>query len=406
MSNNLVDIKTALSSMIDIQSKLISRLKFHRLCIDTLSGDFNNYYLKDEINDILIEKCSDFFNKNEINLKFNSLSNEYVKGENITEIVRNVLLNQGYSSSQSNIDLSNYYNKIDIDLMLDRYITDDTLNYQINKIKNDLLNVDYISKTFYTKDQTELLIAEILSNYYDDEEIEDYINNKLKSLYNNPENFIEFDPIFQSLSGQFQLKSDAFSGNYNDLYNKPNIPTKLSEFQNDVGFTTSYTQESDPVFRSVSGQFQLKSDAFSGSYNDLTNKPNIPIIDTIIFKVPEISGSEYVHFKIEFSNSDKFSNSDITSVFDSSNVDSSLIDENNNVITCLKVFTGTEMTEFPVNGITSVYSREVIKLNITNFSGKYYRYQWLYGDTSDESGDLIPGRMGFGQLNAIMNVFD
>lgn len=45
----------------------------------------------------------------------------------------------------------------------------------------------------------------------------------------------------------------TFSGNYNDLTNKPTIPTKTSDLTNDSGFTT-----------------------FSGDYDDLTNKPTIP----------------------------------------------------------------------------------------------------------------------------------
>jgi hypothetical protein len=45
----------------------------------------------------------------------------------------------------------------------------------------------------------------------------------------------------------------SFSGNYNDLLNKPNIPTKMSQLSNDIGLST-----------------------FNGNYNNLTNKPNIP----------------------------------------------------------------------------------------------------------------------------------
>ena len=79
---------------------------------------------------------------------------------------------------------------------------------------------------------------------------------------------------------------NGFSGDYNDLSNKPTIPTvpnNLSAFTNDVGFITSdsiptnvsaftnnagyltsYT-ETDPVFN-----------AWDKNYNDLTNKPTIP----------------------------------------------------------------------------------------------------------------------------------
>lgn len=75
----------------------------------------------------------------------------------------------------------------------------------------------------------------------------------------------------------------GFSGDYNDLTNKPFIPSKTSDLTNDSGFITDYT-ETDPVFTAspahgITSQditnWNGKSD-FSGSYNDLTNKPTIP----------------------------------------------------------------------------------------------------------------------------------
>lgn len=61
------------------------------------------------------------------------------------------------------------------------------------------------------------------------------------------------------------------------------IPTKTSELTNDSGFITSYT-ETDPVFNASAAKNITSSDitnwnnksTFSGSYNDLTNKPTIP----------------------------------------------------------------------------------------------------------------------------------
>ena len=67
------------------------------------------------------------------------------------------------------------------------------------------------------------------------------------------------------------LSSVATSGSYNDLSNKPNIPTKTSDITNDSGFIdksvddlTNYTKTSG-----------LSTVATSGSYNDLSNKPDL-----------------------------------------------------------------------------------------------------------------------------------
>lgn len=60
------------------------------------------------------------------------------------------------------------------------------------------------------------------------------------------------------------LATVATSGDYDDLANKPSIPTKTSDLTNDSNFVES----SD-----------LATVATSGSYNDLSNKPTIPTVD-------------------------------------------------------------------------------------------------------------------------------
>ena len=88
-------------------------------------------------------------------------------------------------------------------------------------------------------------------------------------------------------------KTELFSKNYNDLTNKPDIPSKTSDLTNDSGFITripdEYVTDSElnakgflTEHQDISGKAN-KSDlaavATSGSYNDLTNKPNIPSIE-------------------------------------------------------------------------------------------------------------------------------
>ena len=86
----------------------------------------------------------------------------------------------------------------------------------------------------------------------------------------------EIDPVFTANSGLFELKSEAFDGNYQSLSNKPSIPSKTSDLTNDNGFISSYT-ETDPVFTANSGLFELKAEAFDGNYQSLSNKPTIPL---------------------------------------------------------------------------------------------------------------------------------
>ena len=70
----------------------------------------------------------------------------------------------------------------------------------------------------------------------------------------------------------------------------PTVPTTVSSFTNDAGYITSYT-ETDPVFSASASagitstdisNWNGKSD-FSGDYNDLTNKPTIPPTETVLY---------------------------------------------------------------------------------------------------------------------------
>lgn len=107
--------------------------------------------------------------------------------------------------------------------------------------------------------------------------------------------FITDDDLSEVLE-DYELKSEAFSGSYNDLTDKPTIPTKTSDLQNDSGFITGVTWNDvtgKPTFATVatSGDYddltdkpdlsvyELKEDAFSGDYTDLTNKPDLSVYE-------------------------------------------------------------------------------------------------------------------------------
>lgn len=86
-----------------------------------------------------------------------------------------------------------------------------------------------------------------------------------------------------------ELENDS---NFTTKEELPVVPTKLSELENDTGYLTSY-EESDPVFNASPAKniteenitsWNNKSE-FSGSYNDLIDKPEPPVIPT---KVSEL----------------------------------------------------------------------------------------------------------------------
>ena len=106
------------------------------------------------------------------------------------------------------------------------------------------------SKNYYTKTEVDELINDV------------YVPTKVSELENDTgyiTGYVETDPVFSATSGQFELKSEAFNGDYNSLTNKPVIPTKTSELTNDAGYITGYV-ETDPVYTAEKATLALKSE--------------------------------------------------------------------------------------------------------------------------------------------------
>ena len=101
--------------------------------------------------------------------------------------------------------------------------------------------------------------------------------------------YTETDPVFTASPAHgisstditnWNGKSD-FSGSYNDLTDKPTIPSKTSDLQNDSGFLTS---ETDPVFTASPAYGISSTDitAWNGKQNALSAGTNITINGTTI----------------------------------------------------------------------------------------------------------------------------
>ena len=127
----------------------------------------------------------------------------------------------------------------DIKLSLDTLESElDTLESEIEELKDGNINID-------------------LTNYATKDFVEDSINNakldggngqvdlssyaKKTDLHEHSNKSI-LDTITSSKVNQWDNKSN-FTGNYNDLTNKPTIPSKTSQLTNDKGFITSIPSE-------------------------------------------------------------------------------------------------------------------------------------------------------------------
>lgn len=171
----------------------------------------------------------------------------------------------------------------------------------------------------------------------------------------------------------YELKSDAFSGSYNDLTDKPDlsvyaesadlgdcayldedelsiaysqitgtptIPTKTSELTNDSGYITGVTWNdvtNKPTFATV---------ATSGDYDDLSNKPTIPVVPTNISAFTNDSG---------YITSSALPTNHVTT-------------DTNQDITAVKGFTGNKLMKFFDNASTSN------KMGFTCYHSAYTEY--------------------------------
>lgn len=142
-----------------------------------------------------------------------------------------------------------------------------------NKTLNDLgIQQTVVSETQPTDSSVKVWIDPSGDSIVVPEKTSDLINDSgFISSESDPTVPNHVKNITQNNINSWNEKSN-FSGSYNDLSNKPDIPSSTSDLTNDSGFITNtvsnltnYTKTSD-----------LSDVATSGSYNDLSNKPTIP----------------------------------------------------------------------------------------------------------------------------------
>ena len=180
--------------------------------------------------------------------------------------------------SPQEIDSKNYYTKTEVDELVSQHLEVPT---KVSQLENDSGYITGYVETdpIYTADKSSLALkSELFSGSYNDLTDKPTIPSKTSDITNDSgyiTGYVETDPVYTAEKPLLALKAELFSGSYNDLTDKPSIPSKTSDLTNDSGFISGYT-ETDPIYAAQSGQFQLKSEAFDGNYNSLTNKPTIP----------------------------------------------------------------------------------------------------------------------------------
>ena len=130
---------------------------------------------------------------------------------------------------------------------------------------------------------------------------ESYVDNSIADLVNSaPETLNTLDELAQALgdnpsfattvaeeigkkANTADLSTVATSGSYNDLSNKPTIPS-IQGLASESYVNQQISKIQHPTYDDSAIKNQLankadKSELFSGNYNDLTNKPTIPSVE-------------------------------------------------------------------------------------------------------------------------------
>ena len=110
--------------------------------------------------------------------------------------------------------------------------------------------------------------------YYTDARVDARIPTTISSFTNDSGYLTDH----QDLS-VYALRTELFSGSYNDLTDTPTIPTTISSFTNDSGYLTEHQDLSS---------YALTTQLFSGSYNDLTDVPELVVSYNDLTDTPTI----------------------------------------------------------------------------------------------------------------------
>ena len=224
--NNLLDNKADKSSIPTKTSDLTNDSGYITKSVDNL----DNYYTETEINSLLGNKA----NTSDIPTKTSQLTND-----------------SGYIDNTVN-DLENYYkksetyNQTQVNNLLNNKADKTEIPTKVSELENDKGYISEIPIASATqlggiKVGDNLVITKdgVLSSIGGSTGTSDYNALSNKPALNTDNSAALEVNAQEEISGTVSLHKVSKTGNYNDLLNKPNIPSKTSDLTNDSGFITN-----------------------------------------------------------------------------------------------------------------------------------------------------------------------
>ena len=237
----------------------------------TLNGDLSLDDLNIQEKTDIPTKVSDLINDEEFKTptEIQSMIDSSINPLSQTYVTKTELSNKDYDSITST-DMSNWNNKSDFSGSYTDLTNKPTIPSKVSDLTNDS---GYISQIKTINNQSLIGTGNI-----------DIEGGSGTSDYSDLENKPSINNV--TLSGNKSL-NDLGVQPAGDYALNSAIPTKTSDLTNDSGYITTYT-ETDPVFTASAAHGITSTDitnwnnksTFSGDYNDLTNKPTIPTVPT------------------------------------------------------------------------------------------------------------------------------
>jgi hypothetical protein len=174
----------------------------------------NNYYDKDTTFDLFVTKnrlISDYFNKSDIE------ENYYTKRQtnNLLDQKQDTISGEGVISVEDNVvkaDLSDYYNKSEVDTKLDQIQDQDTISGEgVISVEDNVVKAD-------------------LSDYYNKSEVDNLLDQKQDTI---------------SGEGVISVEDNVVKADLSDYYNKSEVDNKLSILETNIDWKEAVATYAD-----------------------------------------------------------------------------------------------------------------------------------------------------------------
>ena len=329
---------------------MITEDESHRFVTDTEKALWNNkeeknhtheelheHANKDILDDITSNKIDEWDNKSEFDGDYNSLTNKPTIPTRVSQLtndgiyatetyVQNKIAEAQLSGEE--VDLSGFATKDELNAKADvediptkvsqlendkGYLTEHiNIDGKVDKVEGKslisdseierLANVDNYTHpsthnaTMITEDETHRFVTDEERNYWNNKEEKNHTHEELHEHDNK--NIL--DNITSEKVNDWDNKSE-FDGDYNSLTNKPTIPTKVSELENDNNYLTSipseYVTETELNNKGYLTEHQDLSDY--ATKDDLKTKADTDDIPTKVSQLENDKGYLTEHINID-----------------------------------------------------------------------------------------------------------